>query len=116
MEIDTTTRDIWVRDRVPHTPAHRLSETEAPRFPDPEPLPDGARPVYPIRCEPGLAYGGELITRAEAARMAAYPCARCFGIKIPVPPHLADNRLVKLHPLLPPPPAPVPGKLAEAGQ
>ncbi len=67
---DSYPRDVWVKSRARHTPAHRITEPVAD---DAEPA-----PMYAVACPPYLLTGGVAVTRKEAAALPAFPCMECF--------------------------------------
>lgn len=72
---DPDQRDVWVTAADRHVPAHRVPLHAVPL--------DGPHSVYHLACPPFLISGGTIITRAEAARLEAFPCARCFPGPLP---------------------------------
>jgi hypothetical protein len=67
--------NVWVRDQTRNTPAHRVTDPERHIGADGKPA-----VVFRIACPPGVMAGGEIITRAAAAELAVFPCARCWNL------------------------------------
>lgn len=65
--------DVWIRDFTQNTPAHRIVEPVA----EPD---SGDTAVHCIACPPGVALGGQVVTRKVAAALPTLPCARCFPV------------------------------------
>lgn len=88
----TAVRDVWVKERERNAPAHRIPHNAIPAD-------LSSTQAFRIACPPGMAFGGEAITRQQARDLRLHPCVRCFAVKqvvYPPPPRPCDYECAEL--------------------
>lgn len=71
----------WMRDRLPHTPVHRVAQGTSTSGRDTENGPVRPRILVVVTACGWRVRGGVLLLATVAAEVGAYPCTRCFPPK-----------------------------------
>jgi hypothetical protein len=68
----------WMRDRLPHTPVHRVTQGTSTGGRLTENGPVRPRILSVVTACGWQVRGGKLLLATAAGELGAYPCARCF--------------------------------------